>query len=72
MEATDEHAFHVVAPEEWLVCLLDAKDFIVAEPIRLAFFVKFMEELGIELVVVDGGRIVDELSVVDSDADVAS
>lgn len=72
VEAAGDHAFHVVGLEVWEVGLLDALHFVITEPVRDVLRLEFVQYLCIELVVVDGGVVVDELSLADADTEVAT
>lgn len=71
-EALGEDGLHVVRAEEGEVGTLDALHLVGREPVGRAFGAELVEKLGVELVVVDGREVVDELPLTDVDAEVAS
>lgn len=72
MEALGQDVLHIIGLEVRKIGLLDAGDLIVGEPIRGLLLAEFVQDLGVELRVVDGGLIVDEDSLHDAQAQVAT
>ena len=62
---------HVLLLHELLVELLDADDLVVVEPVGRLLLTELVEHLGVELLVVNLARVVDELSFGYRQADVA-
>ena len=60
-EAEPDHLGHILLLHITLVQLLDTCHLVVVEPVGSLQFAQFVQHLGIQLVVVDVARIVDEL-----------
>ena len=63
---------HVLLLHELLVELLDADDLVVVEPVGRLLLTELVEHLGVELLVVNLARVVDELAFGYRQADVAT
>ena len=71
-EAELDHLGHILLLHVPLVQLLDAGHLVVVEPVGSLQLAQFVQHLGIQLVVVDVARIVDEPSLRDGQTDVAT
>ena len=71
-EAMKKYALHVVCAEVWEICLLHSLHLIIAKPVRSLVHVYLVQQLGIKLGVIDWRSVVDELSLLHFQADIAA
>lgn len=71
-EAGFQHAFYVIWFKEGIVALLDACHLFVAEPVGHLLLGQFIDNLGVQLLIIDRRTVVDVFACRNSDADEAA
>ena len=71
-EAGFQHAFYVIWFKEGIVALLDAGHLFVAEPVGHLLLGQFIDNLGVQLLIIDRRTVIDVFACRNSDADEAA